>query len=207
MNDQRIEIARIGHGAAHDARIAQGARSIAESDCACLLKQPDFGNLLALQPLGQGRRGQKPHPARVAGAPQQKIDNRRFIDGRIGIRQDENRGDTAGRRRRRRRRDRLAMLGARLADKGAHVDQAWSNHIAAAIENIRMRRQGTGHDTWPKILNHTIENENPALRLRLLVRIDEARIHERNGLMRDRRGRQRVHDGSKRLEGNLSPVR
>ena len=86
----------------------------------------------------------------VARAAQQEIDDRRLVDRRIGIRPRQNRRDAARRGRRCRGGDGLAMLRARLADKGAHVDEAGRHDVAAAIDDMRVRRQRRGDDLRPE---------------------------------------------------------
>ena len=100
-------------------------------------KQPEFGDLATFAPLGQRGHRQYAHAAGVAGAAQDEIHDGRVVDRGGGGRRRENRGDAAGRRRQRRRRDGLAVLGAGLSNEGQHVDEAWRDDIAAAIDDPR----------------------------------------------------------------------
>ena len=60
---------------------------------------------------------------------------------RAGVGPRQNRRHAARRRRRAGGGDRLAMLGARLADEGAHVDEARRDDVARAIDDARLGRR------------------------------------------------------------------
>ena len=49
MDDQRVEVACVDHGAAQDQRVADRARAFREGHRAGLLQQPDLGEVLAAQ--------------------------------------------------------------------------------------------------------------------------------------------------------------
>ncbi len=104
-------------------------------------KQADLGDLGAFQAFGQRRRRQHPNAARVAGAAQQKIDDRRIVDRRIGVGRATIVVTPPAAAAAVARRDRLAMLGTGLADESAKIDEARRDDIAAAIDDLRMRRQ------------------------------------------------------------------
>ena len=162
MDDESIEIARILHHPAQDPGIANGPRAIAESDGARLLQQADLGDFRALEARRQGRRRKHPHAAGIARAAQEKIDDRRLVDRRIGIGPGKDRRDAACRRRQSRGRDRLAVLGTRLADEGPHVDEARRHAIAAAIDDPRMSREICRHDGGAHIADQAIDDQDAA---------------------------------------------
>ena len=121
-------------------------RAVGEGDRARLGEQTDLGDLASLEALGQ-RRGRKDADLGVvARAAQDEVDDRRIVDRRIGVgAHDEARhaaggggGAGAG--------DRLAMLGARLADEGAHVDEARRDDVAA-----RSRRAARLGGSWSRV--------------------------------------------------------
>ena len=154
--DQSLEVARIGHGAAHGLRVGDGMFAIAEGHRARLREQPDLRDLAPRQPLGQRRRWVDANLGVVAGAPQNEIDDRRGVDRRVGVRAGHEAGDAAGRRGGARSRDCLAMLGPRLADEGAHVDEAWRDDVAAAIDNARVARNLVARDRGPDAGDETV---------------------------------------------------
>ena len=49
LNDQRAEMRRIGHGAAHHLGACQRLVAIGEGDRACIAQQPDFSHLFAVE--------------------------------------------------------------------------------------------------------------------------------------------------------------
>ena len=122
VGDQRIEIARIGERAAHHPRIGDALCAVGEGDRAGGLEQADLGHLLALQALGQRRHRMHAHDRGVAGAALHEVDHGRVVDRRVGVGLADDGGDAARRRRMACRGERLAVLGPRLADEGAHVD-------------------------------------------------------------------------------------
>ena len=77
----------------------------------------------------------------VARAPQDEVDHRGVVDRRIGVGPRDERRHAARRRGGAGAGDRLAMLGAGLADEGAHVDKARRDDVAAAVDDPRLRRR------------------------------------------------------------------
>ena len=157
---ERVEILRIGHarGACTRALRIDRGPSVKATAPACF-QQADLGDLLAVEAAGESAAtGRTRTTAGVARPAQQKIDDRRLVDRRIGVGPREDRRDAARRGRRRRRGDRLAMLGARLADEGAHVDEARRDDIAGAIDDMRVRRQRRGATSRPEIADHAVDD-------------------------------------------------
>ena len=115
--DERIEVARIGHGAAHDARVGDRMRAIAEGDRACFGEQADFSDLPAGEPLGQCRGGEDANLGVVAGAAQDEVDHRGIVDRRVGVGAGDKRGHAARGGGGAGAGNGLAMLGAGLAEK------------------------------------------------------------------------------------------
>ena len=114
---------------------------VAEGDRARFRKQADLGDLLALEPLGQSRRGVNADLGVVARAAQDEVDHRRVVDRRIGVRPRDEGGHAPGGGGGAGAGDGLAMLGPGLADEGAHVDEARRNDVALAIDDPRLGRQ------------------------------------------------------------------
>ena len=146
MDEKRVEVAGVDHGPAQDQRVADRARPLGEGYGAGLLEQADLGEVRPAQSLGDRRAGQDADGPRVAGAPQQEIDHGRIVHRWVRVGQRQDRGDAAGRRRRGGGGDRLAVLGARLADEGVQVDQPRRHHVAAAFDRARAGRQARGVD-------------------------------------------------------------
>ncbi len=134
--------------------------------------------------------------AGIARAAQQEVDHRRLVDRRRGVGAREDGGDAASGRGRRRRGDGLAMLGPRLADEGAHVDEAWRDDVAAAIDDARVRGQILRRDLRPEIKDGAVDNEDAAALARKILAVDEAATDEGQGLMRDRRRGRNFQGGS-----------
>ena len=176
--DERVEVARIGHGAAHGPRVCDRMRPVAEGDRARFREQADFGDLLAGEPLGQGRGGVDANLRVVARAAQDEVDHRGVVDRGIGVGPRDEAGHAprggggagAG--------DGLAMLGPRLADERAHVDEAGRNDIALAVDDPRLGRQLVPRDRGADAGDDAVDRDKPAARLGLLNRIDEARVDE-----------------------------
>ena len=85
VHDQRVEIARVGHRAAHGLRFGDRAAPVGEGDRAGLGEQADLGDLAALEALGQRRRRKDADLRVVARAPQDEVDHRRIVDRRMGV--------------------------------------------------------------------------------------------------------------------------
>ena len=118
--------------------LATSQRPVGEGDRAGFGEQADLGDLRPCEALGQRGGRQHPHLGGVAGAPQDEVDHRGVVDRRIGVGPRDQRRHAAGRRRRAGGGDGLAMLGAGFADEGAHVDQAGSDDVAAAVDDLRV---------------------------------------------------------------------
>ena len=137
MHDECIEIPRIGQRPPHHLRIGDAPVAVGESDRARGLQQADLRHLQAEHAFCQRRHRVNFDDRGVAGAAQDKIHRRRIVDRGRGVRLADDGGDAAGRRGLARRRKRLAMAGAGLADKGAHVDQPGGDDLAGAIDDVR----------------------------------------------------------------------
>ena len=121
------------------------------------------------------------HDGCVARAPLDEIDDGRIVDDRIGVGHAHQRRDAAGRRRLARRLQRLAVLGARLADEGAHVDEARRQDVAAAVDALRSARPAGSGRAPDDIGDDTVLDEHVATLLPPAARIDEAGVGENEG--------------------------
>ncbi len=99
MDDERVEIARIGHGAAHDERVGDRAGAVGEGDRTGLLQEAELGHLASGELLGDRRHGMNVDDAGVAGAAQQEVDDGGIVHDRIGRRLADDGGDAARRSR------------------------------------------------------------------------------------------------------------
>jgi len=183
MHDQRVEIARVSQRTPQDLRARNRARPIGERDGARRLQQADLRDLLASEAFSQRRGGQDAHAPRIARPSQQEIDHRRIVDRRIGGGIGDDGGHPSGSRRRRCGGNRLAMLGAGLADECGEIDQTGRDDIAPAIDDPHTFRQDVGADRLAHPGDHPVGNEHSAARLRQRGRVDEARIDERQRLV------------------------
>ncbi len=181
--DERVEVARIGHRAAHGLRLGDRAVAVGEGDRAGLGQKPDLGDLAALETLRQRRRREDADLGVVARAPQDEVDHRRAVDLRIGVGPDHEARDPARRRRRAGAGDRLAILGARLADEGAHVDESGRDHVAGAIDDARPLGDLVARHVASNASDHAVARQQPAARFCFALGIYEAGVEKG-----DRRG-------------------
>ena len=124
LRQKHAEVARIGERPPHDERACDGVAAIGEGDGAGLAQQAELGHLLAGQAAGHGGCRMDVDGRRLAGGAQHELDQRHVVDGRLGVGHHDDGGDAARRGGLARRGDRLAVLGARLADEDAAVDEA-----------------------------------------------------------------------------------
>ncbi len=75
------------------------------------------------------------------------------------------------------------MFGPRLADEGAHVDEARSDHVAPAVDDARLVRDLIARHRGPDAGDHPVHRQEPAARLRRAFGIDDAGVEKG-----DRRG-------------------
>ncbi len=137
MDDERVKIARVGQRPSHHQRASHRARAVAERDRAGLLEQAQLGDLPALAASGQRRHRRNAHAAGVARAAQNEIDDGGIVDGRQRRRGRDERRHAARRGGESCAGDGFAMLGARLADEGLHVDEARRDDVAGAVDEAR----------------------------------------------------------------------
>ena len=75
------------------------------------------------------------------------------------------------------------MLGARLADEGAHVDEARRDDVAGAIDDPRLRRRRIARHRGSQAGDQPADDEAAAARLGAGGRIDEAGVDEGAGAL------------------------
>ena len=122
-NTKQIKAARIGEHAAHDERIGHRLDPVGKADRTIRCEQPHFGQLAPLQPLGSRRIGMDLGELGLAGTAGEELDHRDIVDRRVGVRQRHHRRDAAGRGGPPAALDRFEVLGPRLAQLHAHVDE------------------------------------------------------------------------------------
>ena len=72
----------------------------------------------------------------------------------------------------------LAVLGAGLADKGAHVDQAGGDHLTVHIDDLgAFRRAGCAY-VLARLLDDAVRDQDVAALVKIARRIDHARVGE-----------------------------
>ena len=82
LNHEHAEVIGIGEGALHDRRIGDGTRGVGHGGGTGLLEQADLGDLTAFEALGDGCHRNDADDGGIAGAAQDKIDDRGIIDYR-----------------------------------------------------------------------------------------------------------------------------
>ena len=152
--------------------------AVGEGDRAGLGQQADLGDLAPLEALGQRRRGKDADLRVVARAPQDEVDHRRVVDRRVGVGPHDEARDAAGGRGGAGAGDRLAMLGPRLADEDAHVDEARRDHVAPAVDDPRLVRKLVARHRRADPGDDPVHGEEPAARFRLALGIDEAGVEK-----------------------------
>ena len=70
------------------------------------------------------------------------------------------------------------MLGARLANECAHVDEAGRNDVAIAVDDPRLSRELVARDGGADAGDDAVDGDEPAARLGLVNWIDKARVDE-----------------------------
>ena len=132
------------------------------------------------EPLGD-RRARQDADAGVARAAFEEVHHggivhrRRRVGPRDQRRDPARRGGSAGAG------DGLAMLGARLADEGAHVDETRRDDVAAAIDDQRAVGRGFRRDGGAEADDAAVADERAPGRLPAARGIDEARFDEGDG--------------------------
>ena len=121
--------------------------------------------------------------------------------GRVGVRAHDEAGHAARRGGGAGAGDRLAMLGARLADEAAHVDQARRDDVARAIDDAGLGGNLFARDRGADPGDQPVDDDQPAPRLGLALGIDEPGVEESDGL--GRRHGERLESGA----GDCKPRR
>ena len=151
---------------------------VAEGDRARFREQADFGDLLAFEPLGQGRGGVDADLGVVARAAQDEVDHRGVVDRRIGVGTGDQRGHAARGGGGAGAGDGLAMLGpgsptkARMSTRPGETTSPPQSTIRASAGN--WSRVTFGADAG----DDAVDDDEPAARLGLLNGIDETRVDE-----------------------------
>ncbi len=89
--DERVEVARVGHGAAHGQRLRDRMGPVAEGDRAGFGEEADLRDLMPREPLGQRGRGVDANLRVVARAAQDEVDDRGIVDAGVGVRAHDER--------------------------------------------------------------------------------------------------------------------
>ena len=158
-------------------------------------QQADLRDLVAEEPLGQRGRGENADLCVVARASQDEVDDRRIVDGRVGVRAHHEGGHAARRGGRAGAGDGLTMLGARLADEAAHVDQARRDDVARAVDDAGLGGNGIPRNRGADPGDQPVDDNKPAPGLSLALGVDEPGVEESDGLGR-RHGEERLESGA-----------
>ena len=75
---------------------------------------------------------------------------------------------------------RLAVLGAGLADEGAHVDQAGRDDVAAAIDDLGAFRHAGRADAALGLADRAVGDQHVAGKIEVARRIDDPRVGEQD---------------------------
>ena len=73
------------------------------------------------------------------------------------------------------------MLGPRLADESAHVDETRSDDVAPAVDDPRFRRKLVACDRAADAGDDAVHDDEPAARFRLPLGVDEAGVEKAIG--------------------------
>ena len=75
---------------------------------------------------------------------------------------------------------RLAVVGAGLADEGAHVDQAGRDQLAAAVDHFGAFRHAGGADAALGLADDAVGDQQVADDIEVARRIDDPRVGEQD---------------------------
>ena len=116
----------------------------------------------------------------IACAAQDEVDGCRIVDGRRRIGLADDGGDTAGGGGLAGGGERFAIGLARLADEGAHVDQAGRDQLAAAIDHIGAFRHAGSADAFLGLADDAVGDQQVADDVEIARRIDDPGIGEQD---------------------------
>ena len=200
VDDEGVEIARIGQSAPHHLRVGDRAGAVRERDRAGLLEQTDLGHSWPASPLVRAAAGTDMDDGRIARAPQNEIDHGRIVDDRVGVRHRNDGRNAARRRRLAGAFQRLAMRRSRFADERPHVDQARRQHLSAAIDEHRVG----GSRSRAHLGDRAIDHQHAATLLAAGRGIDEPGIGQQQGAISRRHAK---FPRPLPARGKCSPVR
>ncbi len=72
------------------------------------------------------------------------------------------------------------LAGARLADEGAHVDQAGRDQLAAAVDDLGAFRHAGGADAVLGLADDAVGDQQVAGKIEVARRIDDPRVGEQD---------------------------
>ncbi len=72
------------------------------------------------------------------------------------------------------------MAGARLADKGTHVDQAGCDDLAGAIDDVGAFGHAGGADATPALADRAVGDQDVADAVEIARGIDQAGVGEQD---------------------------
>ena len=123
LQHQEIEAAGIGQHPAHHERVGDRLDAIRKAEGAIGREQAHLGQLTALQPFGRCGVGVDLGELDLARPAGEELDDRDVVDRRVGVGQGDHRRDPARRRGAPAALDQFHVLGTRLAQLHAHVDE------------------------------------------------------------------------------------
>ena len=120
------------------------------------------------------------HDRGCARAAQHEVDDRRIVDHRIGVGLAHDGGDATRGRGLARARKRLAILRPRLADEGAHVDEAGRDNEAVAIDDLGALGHAGRVDAALGLADHAVGDQQVAGKIEIARRIDDPGVCEKD---------------------------
>ena len=178
MDDEHAEILGVGEHVPHHLGVGEARLAVGEGDGAGVAQEPDLGHLLALQALGHRRHGMHVDLRRVARAAHDEVDQRNVVDDRLGVWHADDGGDAAGGSSTARGGQRFAVLVARLAGEHEHIDEAWRENVAGAVDELRVAN-GVGSYLRAQVDDLAVLDQHAARLVEACAGVDQPRVEER----------------------------
>ena len=161
-------VVRLGvlDGAAHQLRVVDALAVVGEHAHAAAGHQPDLGELLTLQPLGNGADRVDVALAVLLALRPHRLGEERLVYHRGGVRHGEHGGKTALGRGVGAGGDGLSVLAAGLAQVHVHVHQARQQHVAPAVHDLVRVVEGVLPDRVDHAVGDVDENVGHVLAVR-----------------------------------------
>ena len=136
LDDQRIEGQRVFQRAGQGLCVGDRVASVGEGDCAGLLQQAHFDDLIAVGVAGHGSVGKHLDELHIARASGDEFEDRGVVDYGVGIGQGDHGGHATGGGGTAAALDIFFVFVAGFAEVDPHIHETRGQHRAFAIDNF-----------------------------------------------------------------------